>query len=92
MWQSLVVGNAQWRALATSKHSMRSWLEFGAQWQVSSLGTRSRVCGAALKIQTLDEGWNTLMTTLETTRGQIDGFFGQLPFKCYLPEVASVGD
>jgi hypothetical protein len=30
--------------------------------------------------------------TLETTRGQIDGFFSQHPFKCYLPEVASVGD
>ena len=30
--------------------------------------------------------------TLETTQGQIDGFFSQLPFKCYLPEVASVGD
>ena len=32
------------------------------------------------------------LTTLETTRGQIDGFANQLPFKCYLPEVASVGD
>ena len=30
-------------------------------------------------------------TTLETTRGQIDGFFSQLPFKCYIPAVASVG-
>ena len=30
-------------------------------------------------------------TTLETTQGQIHGF-SQLPFKCYLPEVASVGD
>ena len=30
--------------------------------------------------------------TLETTQGRIDGLFGQLPFKCYLPEVASVGD
>jgi len=32
------------------------------------------------------------IATLETTQGQIDGFFSQLPFKCYLPEVASVGD
>ena len=31
-------------------------------------------------------------TTLETTQGQIDGFFGQPLFKCYLPEVVSVGD
>ena len=32
------------------------------------------------------------LTILETTRGQIDGFVNQLSFKCYLPEVASVGD
>ena len=31
-------------------------------------------------------------TTLETTQGQIDGFFSQLPSKCDLQEVASVGD
>ena len=31
-------------------------------------------------------------TTLVTTQGRIDGFFSQLPFKCYLPEVVSVGD
>jgi hypothetical protein len=31
-------------------------------------------------------------TALETTRGQIDGFLSQLPFKCYLLEVASAGD
>jgi hypothetical protein len=30
--------------------------------------------------------------TPETTSGQIDGFFSQLPYKCHLPEVASVGD
>ena len=29
---------------------------------------------------------------LETTQGQVDGFFSQRPFKCYLPGVASVGD
>ena len=28
----------------------------------------------------------------ETTQGQMDGFFSQLSFKCYLTEVASVGD
>ena len=32
------------------------------------------------------------LTTLKTTQGQIDGFFSQFPFNCYLPEVASVGD
>jgi len=31
-------------------------------------------------------------TTLETTQGQKDGFFSPLLFKCYLPEVASVGN
>ena len=32
------------------------------------------------------------VSTLETTQGQIDGFFSQLPYKCHLKEVASVGD
>ena len=32
------------------------------------------------------------LPTLEATQGQIDSFFGQLPYKCYLEEVASVGD
>ena len=41
--------------------------------------------------------WNSFAVpcsyaTLKTTQGQIDGFFSQLPYKCYLPEVASVGD
>ena len=31
-------------------------------------------------------------STLETTQGRIGGFFSQLPFKCFLPEVASVGN
>ena len=31
-------------------------------------------------------------STLETTHGQMGGFFSQLPFKCHLPEVASVAD
>ena len=31
-------------------------------------------------------------TALEATQGQIDGGFSQLPYKCYLEEVASVGD
>ena len=30
--------------------------------------------------------------TLETTQGQIDGFIFRFPFKCFRPEVASVGD
>ena len=30
--------------------------------------------------------------TLEETQGQMDGFFSQLPYKCYLEEVASVGN
>ena len=36
--------------------------------------------------------FSSLLSTLETTQGQIYSFFSQLPFKCYLPEVASVGD
>jgi hypothetical protein len=30
--------------------------------------------------------------TLDTTQGQIDGFFSQLPYKCHQDWVASVGD
>ena len=29
---------------------------------------------------------------LEATQGQIDGFFSQLPYKCYQNQVAYVGD
>jgi len=32
-----------------------------------------------------------LLTHLDATEGQMDGFFSQLPYKCYLEEVASVG-
>ena len=31
-------------------------------------------------------------TTLETTPGQINGFFSQLPYKCHLKEVESMRD
>jgi len=30
--------------------------------------------------------------TLEATQGQVDGFSGQVPYKCHLNRVASVGD
>jgi len=33
-----------------------------------------------------------VQSALEATQGQIDGFFSQLPYKCHLEEVASVGD
>ena len=33
-----------------------------------------------------------LDTAPEATQGQMDSFFSQLPYKCYLEEVASVGD
>ena len=35
---------------------------------------------------------NHTVTTLEATQGQSDGFFGQLPYKCHLEEVAFLGD
>jgi hypothetical protein len=31
-------------------------------------------------------------SALEATHLQMDGLYSQLPFKCYLPEVASVED
>jgi len=33
-----------------------------------------------------------LLAALEATQGQNDSFFSQIPYKCYLEEVASVGD
>jgi len=33
-----------------------------------------------------------LQAALEATQGQMYGFFSQLPYKCYLEKVASVGD
>jgi len=59
-------------------------------------GHQSRVAGALMS-----EQWGAVAEaqrvgdrypTLETTRKQIHGFFGQLSFKCYLLEVGSVGD
>ena len=35
---------------------------------------------------------NICIPALEATQGQIDGFSSQLPYKCYLEAVASVGD
>ena len=32
------------------------------------------------------------LPTLEATQGQNDGFFSQLPYKCYLEEAASAGN
>ena len=32
------------------------------------------------------------VSALETTQGQNDSFFSHLPYKCYLKEVASLGD
>ena len=37
-------------------------------------------------------GAGGLGPTLQATQGQMDGFYCQLPYKCHLPEVASVGD
>ena len=33
-----------------------------------------------------------MSAALEATQGQNDSFLSQLPYKCYLEEVASVGD
>ena len=33
-----------------------------------------------------------LRAALEATQGQMNGFFSQLPYKCHLKEVASVGN
>ena len=33
-----------------------------------------------------------LTTALEATQGQMHGLFSQLPYKCHLEEMTSVGD
>ena len=39
-----------------------------------------------------ERAYPTRPSALEATQGQMDGFFSQLPYKCHLEEVASVGD
>ena len=36
--------------------------------------------------------WPRTAAALEATQGQMDGSIGELPYKCHLEEVASVGD
>ena len=44
-------------------------------------------------LQFMVDQFNLLISpALEATQGQIDGLCSQLPYKCYLFEVASVGD
>ena len=40
----------------------------------------------------VDTGIGASVPALEATQGQMDGFFGQLLYKCHLDEAASVGD
>jgi hypothetical protein len=44
---------------------------------------------AKLAREDAEMGWNS--SALEATQGQKDDLFSQLQFRCYLPEVASVG-
>ena len=37
-------------------------------------------------------GLASSVSALEAIQGQMDGFFSQLPYKCHLEEVASVGN
>ena len=57
--------------------------------QGSGLSVRAPPAASREQVRTPSRGSNT---TLETTQGQMIGFFSQLLFKCYLEEVASVGD
>jgi len=56
---------------------------------------RGPLCGRAIsspKPERHEPGCEGRGTALEATQGQNDSFFSQLPYKCYLEEVASVGD
>ena len=62
-------------------HKFKFWVELYASW---SWGVSFMVAGV---------GFYTINPAAqEATQGQTDGYFSQLPFKYYLPEVASVGD
>jgi hypothetical protein len=63
---------------------MSWWCLLHLQLEVPSL----RYPGSVWAVPTTDR----LYTTLEATQGQMNGFFSQPPFICYLLEVASVGD
>ena len=48
--------------------------------------------GGGLRVKPEGCGIEDRCLGLEATHGQMDSFFSQLPYKCYLEEVASVGD
>ena len=97
MWVADVEGVARYGLLPNEK---------GTTLQVSRTWPESQGRNLALTVlyvpYSLDSGLdvegvarcgsNYFLATLETTHGQINGFVRQLPFKCYLPAVASVGD
>ena len=49
-------------------------------------------CRAACSSLTPEHSTCRATPTLESTQGQFDGFFSQLPYKCFQNQVASVGD
>ena len=56
---------------------------------------RSALCRLAGTAHTLESadccGSTSCASSLEATQGQMDGFFGQFPYKCHQNRVASVG-
>ena len=66
-------------------------LFFGDEIPISLAGDIAAVVGVPAAVGAL-EPWGGVACHPETTQGKIDGSFSQIPFKCYLPEVASVGD
>jgi hypothetical protein len=76
----------------------------GSEFQLSSLGSMVSGFGVwvqsyglrgqsfGLRVQSLGFRDRVWCTALEATQGQIDGFFGQLPYKHHFFEVASVRD
>ena len=53
--------------------------------------TEARLRGHGFQLPHVALVRSGITSTLETAQGQMDGFFSQLSFRCYLPEVASVG-
>ena len=62
---------------------------------LGNLEYSERTCSldlSALKLEAVRAACPPALSTLEATQGQQDGFFSQLPYKCYLADVVFVGN
>ena len=97
-------GHRRKRLSQEQRMEMHKWLQSRTGFEkVVTLPRISGVCSRHLcriydvrvvytSIRTWMSGTVNRHTAALATQGQMDGFFSQLLYKCYLEEVASVGD